>query len=286
LVSVVLVTYNSMSVLPACIESLENASIASDMEIVVIDNQSADGTYSWVTAYNNQVFSGFHIIKSVNHGYAYANNLGLEYSSGDILLLLNPDTIVSKYAIERCEAALRNRVDIGAVGCRLTMENAKLDKACKRALPTIWNSITRISGISLLLPKSRWFAHYNLTYLDECKAYPVGCLSGAFLMTSRDIYEEVGGLDEDFFMYGEDIEWCHRISQAGYVVWYEGTVGTIHIKGGNGGKKSRASLRHFYNAMLLYFLKTRGLKQDGIISKLICIVIHTVYIAHIVVKRV
>ena len=256
-VSVVVLTYNSLKVLPECLASLERCTSASDLEVIVADNGSNDGTVDWLRAYEATVkskpFTRFVFLPlGENRGFAYGNNRAMEQSTGEYILLLNPDTIVGERAIEICVARLRENPNIGAVGCRLELPNGKLDLACRRSLPTLWNSFCRFSRLSFVFPRSRLFAGYNLTYLDEYGSYEIECLCGAFMMVPRRIYEMVGGLDEAFFMYGEDVDWCYRIREGGYRIWYEGSVTTLHSKGGNGGKKTPESRRAFIQAMWIY----------------------------------
>lgn len=255
-------TYNSLSVLPECLRSLEMTAPPGDMEVIVVDNASNDGTIDYLEKYQRHGQHPFVSLQVLelddNRGYAYANNRGIERCEGSVFLLLNPDTIVGPQAIDTCMRRLHSAAKIGAVGCRLELPSGMLDKACKRSFPTVWNSLLKFSGLSRIFPKSRFLANYNLSYLDEFGSYPVDCLCGAFLMVTRSVVDTVGMLDEDFFMYGEDIDWCYRIKKSGYDVWYEGGVTTVHCKGGNGGKKSRESLRHFYDTMHLYFIKTLG----------------------------
>lgn len=259
MISVILVTYNSMSVLPSCIHSLEQCSAARELEIVIADGGSSDGTLEWLYEYKERYevsFLGVQLVRlSSNRGYAYANNRAIERARGDFLLLLNPDTIVQPSTIETCLNTLTKDQTIGAVGCRLLLLDGKLDRACRRSFPTLWNSLMRFSGMSLLFPQSRILSSYNLSYLDECESYPVDCLSGAFMMVPTDVAKKVGPLDEDYFMYGEDIDWCYRVKQKGFKVWYEGKVTTVHLKGGNGGKKSQLSLHSFYATMGIYYRK-------------------------------
>lgn len=271
MISVILVTYNSVAVLPNCIRSLEDSSSAEKMEIIVADNSSVDGTVEWLRRYEQDAIFPFEQVKILtlkeNLGYSYANNRAMELAQGDILLFLNPDTVVGSDAIVACVAILAERDNVGAVGCRLILPSGKLDKACKRSFPTFWNSFSRFVGLSFLFPTSRWFSQYNLTYLSDSESYPVDCLSGAFLMIPKVVKEVVGGFDDDYFMYGEDIDWCYRIKQAGYEIWYEGKVSTVHVKGGNGGKRSPESLKHFYDSMFLYYVKTRDLSSHSIRAK-------------------
>lgn len=277
-VSVVLVTYQSQDCLGACLASLRAAvRTCRDMEVILVDNASTDGTWAQIEAFaaseaNSALFRSVRILRlEENRGYAFANNRGLEMASGDALLLLNPDTEVTPEAIPVCFDRLTGATEssgttgatvgeqrrgmLGAVGCRLELPDGRLDRAAKRSFPTLWNSFCKFSGLAALWPKSHLFGAYNLTWVPERASLEVDCVCGAFMMVTRDVVEKTGGFDEDYFLYGEDIDWCYRIREAGYRIWYEGSVTTLHRKGGNGGKRSAASLAHFYGTMALFFEK-------------------------------
>lgn len=286
MVSVILVTYNSESVLEGCVSALKECSSASQLELIFVDNCSSDRTREWIEELvggeRASIFTALKVLYlSENHGYAYANNRGLDLANGELLLLLNPDTLVGQNAIEYCSDRLASQSEVGAVGCRLQLLGGELDRACRRSFPTLWNSLARFSGLSLLFPNSRLVARYNLSYLDEHGNYPVDCVCGAFMMVSRSVYENVGGLDEDYFMYGEDIDLCWRIKGIGYEVWYEGAVTTTHLKGRNGGKRSRQSLRNFYDTMYLYYTKTRQIEATSLFPQLLRIILVLAYYAHL-----
>ncbi len=288
MVSVILVTYNSINVLPDCMASLEQCSAPEELEIVFVDNYSSDETWEWIERYHecsHVVFAKILKLRLVeNKGYAFANNRGVDLASGEIVLLLNPDTIIGHEAIEVCKEKLVNN-RYGAIGCRLELGNGKLDKACRRSFPTLWNSFGRFSRLSILFPRLRIFASYNLTYLDDRDSYLVDCLCGAFLMISREIYVGIGELDEDYFMYGEDVDLCYRIKLAGYAILYEGTQTTIHLKGGNGGKSSISSLRHFYNAIIIYYKKHHAREHTSILLNSIRLTIAVMYFIHLIFNR-
>jgi GT2 family glycosyltransferase len=260
MISVVLVTYQSHGVFEPCVEHLASCTSAHRMELIVIDNASPEPSWEKTKQILSSYESRFQSIKvqrlAENRGYAHANNRGAELAAGEFLLLLNPDVFVEPETVQRSLSVLQQRDDLGAVGCRLELPNGSLDKACRRSLPTLWNSFTRFTRLAHVFPKSPWFAGYNLTHLPDRGSYAVGCLCGAFLLMRRDLYQKVGGLDEDYFMYGEDIALCQRIQDFGYLLWYEGTANAVHVKGGNGGKKSSQSLKAFYEAMDIYYRKT------------------------------
>lgn len=272
IVSVVIVTYQSENCLAACLQALEHSTASAFLELILVDNASTDATWSLVERYATRDDLPYQRVFTQrieqNRGYAFANNAGLALSTGAYLLLLNPDTVVGRETIAACVQVL-DRADrilfrgegmqdgprIGAVGCRLELPTGALDKACRRSFPTLWNSFCHFSRLARVFPRSVWFANYNLTYLDERGSYPVECVCGAFMLVSRQAYAATKGLDTDYFLYGEDIDWCYRIVQAGFTIWYEGSVTTLHLKGGNGGKRSATSLRHFYETMGLFYRK-------------------------------
>lgn len=290
MISIVLVTYHSLDVLPNCMASLERCDVASDCEIVAVDNASTDGTFQWLEAYVARVQHPFVRVTcrqlDANHGYAFANNRALEIAQGDFLLLLNPDTVVVPNAISKVMSRLQENGRIGAAGCRLVLPDARLDRACRRSFPTLWNSLARLSGLSLLFPRVRPLSSYNLTYLDDRGSYEVDSLSGAFMLVPRRVYERVGDLDESYFMYGEDIDWCYRIKQDGYKVWYEGTVQVLHLKGGNGGKRSVASLRSFYDTMLVYYKKHHAKHYPAFVQTLLVVALNLLFYMHLFQTRI
>ncbi|GLG02039.1 glycosyl transferase [Alicyclobacillus hesperidum subsp. aegles] len=264
MISVILLTYNSLRVVPNCLASLERCSSSGDLEVIVADNGSTDGTLEWLKDYQvsaaADVFAAFRLLPlAENRGFAYGNNRAMEESNGDFILLLNPDTVVGERAIEVCLARLKENPGIGAIGCRLELPSGVIDKACRRSLPTLWNSFSRLTRLSFLFPESRLFSSYNLTYLDEFGSYEVECICGAFMMVPKQVYRIVGGLDEDYFMYGEDVDWCRRIIECNFKVWYEGNATTVHLKGGNGGKSTIRSRLSFYGSMWRYVVKA-GIK--------------------------
>ncbi|MFX4303568.1 glycosyltransferase family 2 protein [Alicyclobacillus tolerans] len=259
MVSVLLVTYQSSKVLESCLKHLADCSMADQLEIILVDNASRMEDWEYTKKLLDMYQENFYSVKSMrldkNLGYAYANNRGAENAEGEYLLLLNPDCYVGKDAIEKCLHVLENRQDIGAVGCQLRMPNGELDLACKRSLPTLWNSAMKFSGMAKRFSRAKWIASYNLTYLPDDISCEVGCICGAFLLTRMSLYRKLSGLDEDYFMYGEDIDFCKRLKDRGFLIWYLGETTSIHVKGGNGGKKSKKSLHSFYNSMDIYFRK-------------------------------
>jgi N-acetylglucosaminyl-diphospho-decaprenol L-rhamnosyltransferase len=145
--------------------------------------------------------------------------------------------------------------DVGMVSCKLVTQDGSLDLACRRAFPSLWDGFCRASGLSQWFPKSRLLAGYNLTYLDEHKTCEVDAVNGAFMFTRREAVEEVGLLDEDYFMYCEDLDWCFRFGRSGWKVVYHPAATTVHLKGQSGNPKSSAMIRELFRSTKMFYRK-------------------------------
>ncbi|MBZ4687992.1 MAG: glycosyl transferase family 2 [Clostridiales bacterium] len=250
--SVIIVSYNNKKLLKQTIDSIYDTRQNINFEIIVVDNKSTDGSVELIKQNYNQV----KLIENKNNlGFSKANNIGIKQSKGRYILLLNSDTIVTDNCFEKCIKYMKQHPDIGALGCKVVLPDGKLDPACKRSFPTPEVSFYRMTGLSKLFPKSKRFGKYNLTYLDEDEIHEVDCLVGAFMMVKRETIEQVGLLDEDFFMYGEDIDWCYRIKNAGWKIVYYPEAQIIHYKGGSSDKKNPKLIYEFYRSMYLFYNK-------------------------------
>ena len=155
-----------------------------------------------------------------------------------------------------CLDYLDQNPQVGVLTCKVLLPDGQLDLACRRSFPNPWVALCRLVGLSYLFPKSRLFAQYNLTYMDENEVYPVDAVMGAFMMIRREAFLEVGVLDEGFFMYGEDLDWCYRFNQAGYEVVYFPKVSIWHYKGASSNKRrSPVMIREFHKAMHIFVRK-------------------------------
>ncbi|GIM45657.1 glycosyl transferase [Collibacillus ludicampi] len=250
--SIIIVSYNTKDLLIQTLDSVFRYSEGVSIEVIVVDNASIDGSPSAVESLYPEVRL---IRNSTNYGFAYANNQAIREASGRYILLLNSDTIVSEDTFRTMVHFMDSHPRIGASGCKVIKPDGNLDLACRRSFPTPLNSLYQALKLSKLFPKSRRFASYNLTYLDEDETYPVDCLVGAFMMVRREAIEQVGLLDERFFMYGEDIDWCYRIKQAGWEIWYYPKTTIIHYKGASSRKKKVRIIYEFHRAMYLYYKK-------------------------------
>lgn len=265
--SVIIVNYNVKELLENCIQSVIAASKNLKTEIIIVDNNSFDGSVNYIS---NKFadFSNVKIIPSeVNLGFAKANNLAVEKSQGKYLLILNPDTILQEDTLEKCLAYYEDTPSIGCLTCKLILPNGKLDLACRRSFPTPSVALYRIFGLSKLFPKSRIFGKYNLTYLDENQTYEVDAVVGAFMFLSKNVFELIGGFDEDYFMYGEDLDLCYKIKKAGYKIFYYSGTSIIHYKGESTKKSSVSYVNNFYGAMKIFVEK--NLHQTSLLLNLL-----------------
>ncbi|MDI6802587.1 MAG: glycosyltransferase [Bacteroidota bacterium] len=250
--SVIIVNYNVRSFLENALLSIQKAMRNIEGEIFVVDNASDDGSVELIQAKFPYVKL---IVNQTNLGFAAANNIALSQSSGKYILLINPDTIVQEDTLTSLIEYLENNPQIGLAGCKILNPDGSLQLACRRSIPTPWSAFTKVSGLSALFPNTKLFGKYNLTYLNPNETYEVEAVSGSFMFLRRDVYEQVGKLDESYFMYGEDLDWCYRIFKAGWKVLYYHKTQIIHYKGESTKQSSLDDIKMFYNAMHIFVRK-------------------------------
>ncbi len=276
--SIIIVNYRTYKLTKQTIESVISKNHPFNYSIYVVDNSSGDGSLEKLGEdFQDKVDDGLveFIANPENKGFSHANNLAIQRSSSKYVLLLNSDTEVQGDCLEKCLDHMAADEKIGALGCKILLPDGNLDKASKRSFPDVTVSFYRMTGLSSLFPKSKRFGRYNLTYLDENRTYEVDSLSGAFMLVRREVIDQIGLLDEDFFMYGEDIDWCYRIKQAGLKVVYYGGAQITHYKGGS-GRDSKA-LYEFYNAMWIFYDKHYRKENNWIVTAFIYIGIWGIY---------
>jgi GT2 family glycosyltransferase len=238
--------------LEQALTSVRKAVQGIDAEIWVVDNASTDGTVAMVT----RAFPEVRLIANQeNVGFAAANNQVLRQSRAHVFCLLNPDTVVQEDTFRTLLAFLRAHPEVGMVGCKILNPDGTLQVACRRSIPTPWVAFTKLVGLSRLFPKSRLFGRYNLTYLDPDQSYEVEAISGSFMMVRGEAVAQVGLLDERFFLYGEDLDWCLRFRKAGWKIYYVPETRIVHFKGESSRRSGFDSLRLFYQAMHLFVSK-------------------------------
>ncbi|WP_337865224.1 glycosyltransferase [Ignavibacterium sp.] len=250
--SIIIVNYNVKEFLKNLLHSILKASESLSTEIIVVDNASTDGSVEML----KEKFPDVKLIANKeNLGFGKANNIGLKHATGKYILLINPDTLVAEDTFTKLIQFFQNHPEAGMVGCKILNPDGTLQLACRRSFPGPWTSFTKVTGLSTLFPKSKLFARYNLTYLDENQTYEVDAISGSFMMMRKEVYDMFGGFDEQFFMYGEDLDFCYRIQKAGFKIFYVHTTQIIHYKGESTKRSSLDETKVFYNAMHLFVKK-------------------------------
>jgi GT2 family glycosyltransferase len=258
-VSVIIVNYNVKALLEQTLLSVYKAVQHLQVEVIVVDNQSADESCKMV----RDNFPGVILIENEeNLGFSRANNQGIRIARGRYVLLLNPDTVISEDTLTRTVAFLDQTPNAGALGVRMIDGRGDFLPESKRGLPTPAVAFYKMSGMAKLFPKSRTFGAYHLSYLGEHDIHKVDILSGAFMMIRKTVLDQVGLLDESFFMYGEDIDLSYRIVKAGYDNYYFPETTIIHYKGESTKKHSINYVKIFYLAMAK-FAKKHFSKQQG-----------------------
>ncbi len=254
--SVIVVNYNTYDYTKACLASALAALNGVTGEIILVDNASKDGSIEALCS-DFQHEGRVQIIKNdENLGFAAANNIGLAQAQGDFLLLLNSDTVVREDTFLKTVGFMRTHPLAGALGGRVLLADGTLDHACKRGFPTPISGVYHTLKLDRLFPNSRLFGQYDLTYVSEFETAEVDCLTGAYMCVRREVYQHTGGLDEDYFMYGEDIDWCWRIVQAGYkIIYYPEAVLTHYKKKSWTGKRNPKVLDAFYDSMVIFYNK-------------------------------
>lgn len=247
--SVVIVNYQTFELTKNTINSILEYDYPFSVEIVVVDNASSDDSLSRLKDYFKDKVR--FIASEKNNGFAAGNNQALRQVDGKYQLLLNSDTIVWENTLNDIYDYMESHEDVGACGCRVLLEGGDLDKACKRSFPNVKNSFFRLFHI----PTKSKDDNYNLTDLPDDEVYEIDCLTGAFMFMRKSALDEVGLLDETFFMYGEDIDLCYRIKNGGWKIVYYGKSKITHLKGASSKKQKSKLIYEFYRAMYIYYKK-------------------------------
>ncbi|MBP6795414.1 MAG: glycosyltransferase family 2 protein [Saprospiraceae bacterium] len=250
--SVVILSYNVKYLLDACIHSVLHATQSILAEIIVVDNASTDESVTLV----REKYPDIRIIENeINVGFSKANNAGVRAAHGNYVLILNPDTVVNESAIIGALRHLQNQAETGIAGVRMHDARGQYLPESKRGFPDLISSFFKITGIYRFFPKSDFFNHYYLGSKDKTQLCNVEVLTGAFMMMPKSLYEEVGGFDESYFMYGEDIDLSNKIKKSGKNLVYLGNEQIIHLKGRSARFDSYQHVKNFYQAMSIFVNK-------------------------------
>ncbi|HEY9166343.1 MAG TPA: glycosyltransferase [Candidatus Kryptonia bacterium] len=274
-VSVVIVSYNVRGFLENLLASLRRALEGVPSETIVVDNFSDDDTVEFVRKNHPNVKL---IENRTNVGFGRANNQGVSASTGEYLLIINPDAVVAEDTVKRMLEFSEKHPESGASSCKVLNADGTLQKSCRRSFPTPWVAFTKISGLSFLFPRTKMFGKYNLTYLNPGECHEVDAIGGSFMFIPRAVFKKVGGFDEDYFMYGEDLDLCYKIKKAGYKIYYNPETTAIHFKGESTRRSTIKQTYEFYRAMIIFVEKRYG--SGTMLSRLLNVAIVLSRFAH------
>lgn len=263
--SIIIVNYNTTEFLEKCLASLQDVIDAKRHEVIVVDNASLkDPSLMIKKRFPFIVF----IQNKENLGFAKANNIGIAKAKGEYMLFLNPDTVVPKDVLPAMLSFMEENKDAGAATCRVELPGGALDDASHRGFPTPCNAFCYFVGLSRMFPESRAFSGYNLGWKDLSTVHEIDACAGAFMLVRRKAGEEVGWWDEDYFWYGEDLDFCYRLKEKGWKIYFVPLVSVLHYKGVSGGIKSqsktittatketkRNAMRARFEAMRIFYRK-------------------------------
>jgi len=267
--SVIIVNWNAKELLADCLKSLFADGEGVTMELFVVDNASSDGSVEMV---QRRFPEAIIIANGENLGFARAANQAIGQSRGRFILLLNPDTLVMKQSLPKMVGFLHHQPLVGALGPKILTAKGSIDLRGGRCFPTPLTELFDQARISQVFPRSRLFGRYLMGYWDHNDSREVDLLSGACLMVRRETIEEVGPLDEDFFLYGEDVEWCYRIKRAGWKIFYYAEAEIIHLGGGSTKGSPEGLGVEALRSMNLFFRKGYGVLHSWLHRWLILLI--------------
>jgi GT2 family glycosyltransferase len=264
--SISIVNYNNRECLAACLESIYSHAPDVRFEVVIVDNGSCDGSREFV----KQAFPSARLIENLeNRGFAKANNQGIEVSRGRYVLSLNNDTIIKNGTLAGLVRFMQEHPDAGACGPKVLNQDGTFQRQCRRSFPTLFSSLSYFLKLHKLFPRSECFGRYLMTHRDCEEGGEVDSVSGCCLMVRREVIEKVGILDENFIMYGDDLDWCYRIKQAGWKVCYVPDVEIVHLGGQSSRRLPCKCVVLFYRAMGIFYRKHYAQQHTFIVNAVV-----------------
>jgi hypothetical protein len=235
--SIIIVTFNSESTIVECVDSILNTLKEHTFEIIISDNSENPDTGNVIKKSFDENKQLTFIHNEKNLGFSKANNVGLKKADGKYVLFLNPDTIVYDQTIDSMIEFMKKNIDCGAATCFVELPDGRLDDSSHRGFPTPIRALSHFSGLSKLFPKNKILGGYNLSYLDLTKTHEIESLAGSFMIMPYAVGKKLDWWDEDYFFYGEDIDFCYRIKKAGYKIYFVPEFKALHMKGISSGIK-------------------------------------------------
>lgn len=252
--SIIIVNWNTRDLLAKCLRDVETTVKNVSYETWVVDNASGDGSPEMV----RRDFPNVRLIANTeNVGFARANNQAMQAAEGRYILLLNSDAFVKERTIDHMVAFLDERPQAGMAGCKLLYEDGRLQPSCYR-FPTLWSELVIAFGLDKLFPKNPLFGGYAMTDWDYGDVREVDVIMGAFMLARAEAVQQVGLMDESFFMYSEEVDWCYRFKQAGWKVYFTPEVETVHLWGGSSRAVKVETLLRLYRSRVQFFRKHYG----------------------------
>lgn len=236
-ISIIILNYNAGDFLLKCIQSIEQADLCGlKIEVIVVDNNSSDGSLEQLKTKDLRL-----VKNKKNIGFSAGNNVGVREASGKYVLFLNPDTVLSKNSLRETFDFMEENKSAGACSAYIRLSNGEIDESSHRGFPTPWNAFTHFSGLEKVFPKSRLFSGYTMGWLrGNKKIHEVESINGAYFFIRREAGEEVSWWDEDFFWYGDDLDFCYRLKKKGWRIFFLPHVNVIHYKGVTSGIKKHS----------------------------------------------
>lgn len=281
-VSIIIVAYNSKDTIVGCVNSILETVKNHSFEIIISDNSENNDTKDIVLDKFKDNGKIQYIHNDKNYGFSKGNNIGIKKSTGRYVLFLNPDTKMYPNTIDGMIEFMIATPNCGAATCNMKLPDGQLDDASHRGFPTPFRALSHFTGLSKVFPKSKRFGGYNLTYLNLKKTHEIDALAGSFMIVPFDLGEKLDWWDEDFFFYGEDIDFCYRIKEAGYKVYFVPQFEALHMKGISSGIKKvsqdvskattetkRFATNHRFKAMEIFYNKHYKKKYPKLLTEVV-----------------
>ena len=265
--SIIILNYNTLQLTLDTIKSIEenyqDDVSSGNFEVIVTDNASPDGSLAAFNEYRKHTtIKNFHVVDNGgNIGFSKGNNNGVKFANGRYVLFLNPDTIVYPKTLTRIVEFMDHHPEAGAATCRIDLPNGGIDESSHRGFPTPWNGLTHFSGLERVFPRSRIFAGYLQGWKNLNTIHEVDAISGAFLLVRYDVGKKIGWWDDEYFFYGEDLQFCYNIRKLGYKIYYVPDVSILHYGGVSSGIKKQS--HHITTADMEHRKKMQGHRFDA-----------------------
>jgi GT2 family glycosyltransferase len=256
--SIIIVPFKTPRDVEVTLDSIFASKVAFSYEVIIIDNGSTlesetRGLVKQKYLSDPDLAQKITYVANANEGFTGGNNRGMRMAKGEYMLLLNPDTKLEPDNLQTMMDFVRSRPDVGIATSKLIKGNGELDWACRRSEPNPWRSFARLFGLQTLFPKT--FGSYNVMSKDIDEETEIDACAGAYMLFHRRIFDITGGFDEDFFMYGEDLDLCKRVRETGFKIWYYPKAVCYHYKGQTSRKSPAFALKAFHDAMWIYYKK-------------------------------